>query len=711
MRIAVSVKMQSMDCASVYASDRDTLLRREDQRLITGRGQFVHHLKIEGMQHVAFVRAAHARARFVLPAHSGVNCLDARALGHAPMPAPNPMFPLAAAVNHFVLPQTETSAVGQPLALVIAASCGEARDQAEQIESGVEYTLPPSATPATPLFTTELKCPTALARDDDFISVHLTHTQPRVQAVAMEPRCAIAQWLDGTLTFWCGVQAVARARDQLAQMLCVPTPQVRVIAPDVGGAFGAKASLCPEEFALALAAKHQNACLKWQSTRSEEFLAGPHGRGATLRATLQCASDGALIALRAQVQFPLGAWLPFSTAVPLNNATRILPGPYRVKHVHIEGEATPAPHAATSIYRGAGRPEATLIMERLIDLAAQRLRIDPVALRKQALVSKDAMPYATPTGQTIDSGDFARVLDEACEAFDYDNARTAQTQRRANGERIGIGVALYVEPCGQGFESARVTLHADGRVEIASGASAQGQGHETTFAQIASEALFVPTPQIVVRFGDTNTAPDGIGALASRSIAIGGSAIRIACERARVLRESGAPFPIVVDERYTAPMEAWSCGCVIAQMQIDAETGAPAIERIVWSDDAGRIISPELAHGQLIGGLAQGLGQAMMESIAYDEAGQLLTASLADYAVPRATDMPPVSITTLESTTPANALGAKGVGEAGCIGVPAALLNAAADALHDNDTHDLSFPLTSERLWRAMQRAPQTEPQ
>ena len=282
-----------------------------------------------------------------------------------------------------------------------------------------------------------------------------------------------------------------------------------------------------------------------------------------------------------------------------------------------------------------------------------------------------------------------------------------KARRRAAGEWVGIGLAMYVEPCGQGWESARVSLLPDGRVQVASGSASQGQGHQTSYAAIAAEALGCDISLVSVTEGDTASCPAGIGALASRSMAIGGSAVLQAASTVARRRDAGELLPIVEDTVYTAAAEAWSYGCVIARMAIDPETGQPHIERLVWVDDAGRIISPQLAEGQLLGGLAQGLGQAMLERIVYDDQGQLLTGSLMDYAIPRADEMPLVELeslaTTTSTNTSANLLGAKGVGEAGCIGVPAALLNAAADALSPLGEKTLDFPLTAERLWRAMQ--------
>jgi carbon-monoxide dehydrogenase large subunit len=312
------------------------------------------------------------------------------------------------------------------------------------------------------------------------------------------------------------------------------------------------------------------------------------------------------------------------------------------------------------------------------------------------------MPYATPTGERFDSGDYLAALDRAAARFGYAAERQQQLQRRASGELVGIGIAMYVEPCGQGFESARVTLLADGSVRVASGSAAQGQGHETSFAEIAAEALGCDASKVMVVHGDTDSSPDGIGALASRSIAIGGSAILEAAREAARRRDAGVALPLTVESIYRAPGEAWSYGCVMVRLAIDGETGKPAIERLVWVDDAGRVISPQLAEGQLVGGLAQGIGQALMERIVYDEHGQLLTGSLMDYALPRAADMPVVELESLTIPATANILGAKGVGEAGTIGVPAALLNAAIDALAPLGVTDLDFPLTAERLWRTI---------
>ena len=536
------------------------------------------------------------------------------------------------------------------------------------------------------------------------MTVRMAQTQPRLVAMSLEPRGAAAQWHADTqsLTVHLPSQAPSRARLDIAKTLGMALDKVRVVSPDVGGAFGAKASVTPEDLVVAWAAKHLKASIKWVASRSDEFTSGMHGRGAQLSGALSLDAEGKFVALEAQVKFPLGAWLPYSAAMPMRNAVRILPGPYRVKNVDIQGQAFRSNAAAVNIYRGAGRPEAALLMERLVERAARAAKLDPVELRMRNLIAAQDMPYTTPTGETLDAGDYGSALRHACDQFGYITAREAQAKRRAAGEVLGLGLAFYVEPCGQGWESARVTLQSDGRVLVHSGSSGQGQGHETTFATIAAEALGCAQELVTVVQGDTASCPEGIGALASRSIAIGGSAIVQAAQQAKAKRDAGEALPLSAEVVYTAPAEAWSYGCVMAQMAIDKDTGKPSIERLVWADDAGRIISPQLAKGQLLGGMAQGLGQALLERIVYDSDGQLQTGSLMDYAVPRADDMPAVDLMGLHVPTKANLLGAKGVGEAGCIGVPAALLNAAADALSPWGEPELDFPLTSERLWRAM---------
>jgi carbon-monoxide dehydrogenase large subunit len=701
----------SADSLTLADQRPDGLARVEDRRLLTGRGLYVHDVALPGMLHAVFVRSSYARARLLsLDLQPARDCegvltvLDAAQLGALRMPPANPLLPLGDVPDFPLLARGRVDYLGQPIAVVVARSLQAAQRAAEQVL--VDYAAEPVQADGADgaLTVASVRHQTGVAEPAQAVhKVRLLHRQARVIAMSLEPRAAVAQWdaASGMLSAWLSTQTPSRARTDIARTLGLPPEQVRVIAPDVGGAFGAKASVSPEDLVIAFVARHLQASVKWTSPRSEEFTSATQGRGASLQGELWLDAQGRFVHLQANMNFPVGAWLAFSAVVPARNAARILPGPYLMSSIDIAAQAAMSNAAAVHIYRGAGRPEAALLMERLVEMAARQSGIDPVELRLRNLVS--TMPHTTPTGESLDAGDYRAALERACARFDYAHERREQARRRAAGEVLGIGLALYVEPCGQGWESARVSWLPNGRVEVASGSASQGQGHQTSYAAIAAEALGCDPAMVTVMEGDTATCPAGIGALASRSMAIGGSAVLQAATEVAHRRDAGEPLPIVVNTVYNAPAEAWSYGCVIVRMAIDPETGQPHIERLVWVDDAGRIISPQLAEGQLLGGLAQGLGQALLERIVYDDQGQLLTGSLMDYAIPRADEMPHIELESLAASTSANLLGAKGVGEAGCIGVPAALLNAAADALSPLGEKTLDFPLTAERLWRAMQ--------
>jgi len=668
---------------------------------------------------VVFVRSPQAHARLhrldttVAEGMPGVQAvLTAQTLGTHHLPDINPLLPLLQACPFPLLADDTVHYAGQPVAMVIADTLAQARAAAAQIELLLDPL--PVATdlhPDNPVVVRTQHQAGDMPSGEPQAQCQLQ--VPRLSPMPLEPRACSAQWNadQQTLTVWLGTQTPSRAQADVAKVVGLPLAQVHLISPDVGGAFGARASVSPEDLLVPLATYHlahhprtparAQVSLRWTSTRSEDFAAGMHGRGSRLQGQLWVAPDGRLQALSARLHFSLGAWLPFSAVVPLRNAARILPGPYDVRTIDVQGEGSRAHAAPINIYRGAGRPEATLLMETLIERAARRLKLDPIALRRRNLIASEAMPYTTASGEVLDSGDYAALLDRACERFDYAAERAARAQRRQAGEWVGIGTALYVEPCGQGWESARVTWHADGRVVVASGSPAQGQGHATTYAALAAEQLGCDAAQVEVVMGDSAQCPPGIGALASRSTAIAGSAIVQACQAVKALRAQGAPAPWVAEETFTS-QEAWSSGCVMVRLAIDAETGQPTLERMVWIDDAGHVLQPALVHGQLIGGAAQGIGQALLEQLVYDDQGQLLTGSLMDYAAPRADHMPEIDIASMHTPSPLNPLGVKGVGEAGCIGVPAAILNAAADALSPLGDIDLQFPLTSEQLWRAL---------
>jgi aerobic carbon-monoxide dehydrogenase large subunit len=706
-----------------------SLPRREDNALLRGAGRYVDDLAPPGCLHGVFVRSPYPRARLGAvdtaraAAMPGVRLVLAGAAieqsGALPV---NPIIDGIRAFTCPLLAVDRVNCVGAPIALVVAESAHAARDAAEEVTFECAalpaYVDAAAARAGAPLL---LGWPDNLAFEKrwshgDFEAgiahahrvVEVVVECPRVAPVALEPRGVLAHWSEGQLTVWIPTQSPHRARTQLAQLLGLDAEHVHTIAPDVGGAFGGKASLYPEDVAIAYAAIQLGVPVKWIATRNEEMISATHGRAGRIEASAGFARDGRLLGIRAELAFALGSWGTFSAAVPAVNAARILPGPYRADAVDIVTRGFVTNTAPVGIYRGAGRPESALVMERLMDAGAAALDLDPVTIRRRNLVKADAMPWRTPTGQTLDSGDYADLLDRALECADYAKLRNDQLRRRLAGELVGIGLNLYVEPCGAGWESARITRHPVGRFTVASGSSAQGQGHRTAYAQIAATALDVPIEGIEVVEGDSACAPAGIGALASRSMAIGGSAVHQAALAMRVelaSRDARPTDTIVTDAVYTAAGEAWSAGCCLAAVRVDRETGVLAVERAIWIDDAGVVINPLLAEGQMVGGFAQGLGQALMEHIHYDADGQILTGSLLDYALPRAADMPPITLESRPSVTNANALGAKGIGESGCIAAPAAILNAAIDALSPLGVAHLDLPLTSESLWRAITNA------
>jgi len=464
-------------------------------------------------------------------------------------------------------------------------------------------------------------------------------------------------------------------------------------------------------------------------------------------------ADGRITALRARITAPLGASLMNAAGGSPWNHARLLPGCYVVPACDITVTGALTTTAPVSAYRGAGRPEACFVIERLMDTAARALGLDPAEIRRRNFIAPDRFPFKTATGQVYDSGDYPLVLERALAAADYDGLRREQAARRARGEIVGIGLCSYVEPCALGWESGSVKVERSGKVTAITGSSAHGQGHETTFAQIVADHLGVTPDDVQVVHGDTRSGPEGFGTFGSRSIALGGSALqRVAVEvrekgrriAARLLEAAAADVVSVpggfhvagVPQRqvtwrevaatayagghalppgdtpgleasvYFQPdTEVWTFGAILCALRIERETGRIVIERLIWLDDAGTVINPLLAEGQLHGSLAQGLGQALQEAIVYDGDGQLVTGTLMEYAVPRADEVPDVLIEKTCTPSPRNPLGAKGVGEAGCIGAPPAVVNAAVDALSPYGVTHLDMPLTPARIWTALQES------
>ncbi|MGR3502379.1 xanthine dehydrogenase family protein molybdopterin-binding subunit [Pseudaestuariivita sp.] len=684
------------------------LSKREDPPLLRGEACFVADAPLREPLHLAFVRSE-AAGQFdtldladarevpgVVAVHDGTEVAGLGAL------SVNPILPVVTPLPYPILAQGEVMAAGQPIAAVLAETEAAAQDGVEAIWADIAAVEPAPVAVAEQGWTTG-DVDTAFREATHVVTVSVKH--PRLAPSPMEPR-GIAIKVEGdNATIWHSTQTPHRTRSELARILSVDPARLRVIARDVGGAFGMKASLYPEEVFAVWAALHHRRDVRWIATRSEDFLSATHGRGVHSEGALAVAEDGTFLALHAKVTAPIGPWLPNSGLIPAWNAARMLPCGYDIDTVQITTTAQQDGLGPTGIYRGAGRPEANVLMERLVDNAARATGLDPVTIRRKNLLSAGALPKHTPCGNTLDSGDYAALLDGLLGAAGYAALTARRDALRRDGQLAGLGLAFYLEPSGEGWESARVTLQADGTAHVASGSSSQGHGRQTSYARIAANALGLSESAVSVSLGDTETDPEGIGALASRATAIGGSAVLKACLDLLAKREDGAGYPIEAEVRYANDGQAWGYGAALALVKVDPETGMVAVQKVACLDDAGTLIVPELAHGQIVGGFAQGFGEALMEAVHHDADGELLTGSFMDYALPRATDVPPLDIHTAETPSPTNLLGAKGLGEAGTIAAPAVLLSAVLDALAPLGITDLDMPLTPCKVWSAMQDA------
>jgi carbon-monoxide dehydrogenase large subunit len=412
-----------------------------------------------------------------------------------------------------------------------------------------------------------------------------------------------------------------------------------------------------------------------------------------------------MLALRARYVADIGAYLYPSTVVPPITGGKLLTGCYAIPAVDVEALGVATTKVPTGPYRGAGRPEAAFVIERLVDLAATELGLDPVELRRRNLVPRDRFPYQTALGFTYDSGDYEGALDAVLELARVGKARAEQAVARAEGRLVGVGLALYVERVGPGWESAAVTVERDGRVICRVGSTPHGQGHETTFAQIAADELGVDPAVVEVRWGDSAEIPSGVGTFASRSITVGGSALLLALRDVRARLEAGAAAPVEADARFELPGPVFSSGAYAAVVEIDRDTGEVRLERIAAIDDCGRVVNPLLAEGQVVGATVQAIGECLYEETGWDEYGQPLAVNLYDYHLPTALALPPIVSELRQTPSPLNPLGAKGVGEGGSIGAPAAIANAVADALAPLGVRHLDPPFTPARVWEAMQAA------
>lgn len=695
--------------------------RREDQRLVTGRGQYVDDIDIGPFLHVTFARSTVATGQLNTFDVTDAAALDdiisivtgAEVAGLGNL-AVNPILTKMQIPEYPILAHEAVHAVGQPIAAILSRTAKAGLDAVDLIYANIDPTidaivsldqLSDTAQADIEQSWTSENIETVFEQATHIVSAEIEH--PRLAPSPMENRAISVQYHTDTdsVTVYLSSQTPHRARSELARILKIEAAKITVISPDVGGAFGMKASLYPEEVFTCWAAFQSKQSVKWISTRNEDLLTASHGRGLKTHGELAFDTNGQFLGLKAVVRAPLGHWLPNSAAIPAWNAVRMLPGPYNINTISLKTQGFCLNTGPVGIYRGAGRPEAITLMERLVDKAAHKLGLDPIDLRFRNLLKPEDLPRKNIAGAELDSGNYPELLRKLSEVANYLELKTKIEQSDNPDVLKGLGVSFYVEPCGQGWESASVTLHPNGTITASTGGSTQGHGRETAFAQILSDLFKIDFDDITILHGNTDICPEGIGALASRSTAIGGSALFKAGQEVWV-RANGNLNPetdITADVRYENDGEAWGYGAYLAEITIDAPTGQLTVDKITCLDDAGNLINPMMVEGQIMGGIAQGLGEALMEEIHFSEDGQLLTGSFMDYAMPRASDMPDLSITKIQTPSPNNLLGAKGVGEAGTIATPIAILNAAHHALRYFETPNLQMPLTSEKIWRALQ--------
>jgi aerobic carbon-monoxide dehydrogenase large subunit len=767
--------------------------RREDPRLIQGRGTYVDDLAVVGMRHMAFKRSdvAHGHIRSIdTSAAEGMEGVEAVFTGAqiaellAPMPIGTP-FPSpehrAVAVNTVRYP-------GEPVAVVVARDRYVARDAAdaivvqyEQLPAvvDVEQAMTGQPTVIHSAFPNNLAVPfvpsgtgvsesgtvddtainEAFAKAEVVISQRMVNQ--RLAPSAMEPRGVIAHYEHGkgTMTIWSSTQNPHILRTFIAALTGLGQDQVRAIAPEVGGGFGCKINIYGEEYVAAAISKHLEIPVKWTEDRSEAFVATIHGRDIIGYVDLAAKKDGTVLGLKLRLIADIGAYnMLLTAAIPtltmmMANATYDIPA-IRTTLTEVFTNKTP-----TDAYRGAGRPEATYFVERAMDMLARELKMDPAELRRKNFIKPDQFPFQTQVGAVYDSGDYEKALDRALKNSNWKQLLAERDDARKQGRLMGVGLSMYVEVCGLGpsaalptggWEHAQVTIERDGRITATTGASPHGQGNETTFAQMLADQFGVPYENITILHGDTGVVKQGIGTFGSRSQAVGGTAIHLAggkvkskmAKFAAALLEaheddlvfqnstisvkgspaSGKSFgevaafayrpvpmppgmnPGLSEEVFWEPTNnTYPFGCHIVVMEIDRETGEPALTRMIAVDDAGTLINPMIVDGQIHGGLAQGIGQAMIEEVVYGEDGQLLTGSFMDYAIPRASDLPRFELDVTVTPTPVNPLGAKGVGEAGTLGSTPAVVNAAVDALSEFGVTHIDMMLRPEKLWRIIQ--------
>ena len=772
--------------------------RVEDQRFLTGRSRYVDDIQLPHMLHGAVVMSPHPHARIKsinveeAMATPGVHLVltgaDVRKDGIGGIP---PLFmpedmggPKGYRTFRPILEPAKARYVGDRIAFVVADTPDIARIAAEKVE--VEYEPLPAVVNvaqaakegapkvwddnaagnlAFPLMMGNKDATdAAFAKARHTVSVKLYNN--RITAASMEPRAVIGDYnfAEDSYTLHTSSQNPHGARAILANaVLKIPEIKLRVIAPDVGGGFGMKGDIYPEDGMVLLASRKLHRPVKWVATRTEAMLTDNHGRDQLISAEMALDENGKILAVRAQALHSVGAYVTNAGVVPVLCALRNIPNVYVVPAMLVASKATFTHTTPLGPYRGAGRPEASYVIERLMDEAARKLNLDAVEIRRRNYIPPSAMPYNTtanwtvgaPVGWTYDSGDFARLTDRAVELADWNGFAGRKKASEAKGRVRGRSLIYYLEDSGVFNERMELRFDPGGMVTIVAGTHNHGQGHATTYAQCVSDWLGVPFENIRLVQGDTDAVAFGRGTYASRSAMLGGSALKGAAdailEKAKLmaahLLEAAAAdlefkegkFTVVGTDR-SLPMTdvakafyrpvgpttkfgtgldasgssavppTFPNGCHVCELEVDTETGEVFIDKYVVVDDIGRVINPMICHGQIEGALAQGIGQALMENIVFDaESGQMLSASFADYAMPRASDLPEhYELDFIDVPSKTNPLGVKGVGEAGCVGAPPAVMNAILDALRPKGVTHLDMPATPRRVWEALNSVPGT---
>jgi carbon-monoxide dehydrogenase large subunit len=751
--------------------------RVEDPPLITGKGCYTDDINLPGMLYLAFQRSPYPHAKII-----SIDTSKAKQMAGVELVvtgddlpeklnlAPSQVLPNMKIPAHPVLARGAVHCAGVPVAAVVARTRAQAQDAAHAVE--VDYQALPSVSnaedalkPGAPLAHQDLDsnvCYTliknggnvdkAFAAADHVFTMHIA--SPRQVALAMEPRGVVASPdpFGKNLNVWLSTQGPHRARAEIANTLGFPEHRIHLIAPDVGGGFGSKGPVYREDIVACHLALKLRKPIKWIASRSEDFITTIQGRDQAMTSELALRKDGKILGLKVKVIANLGGYLHSSTAGPPQRMLGMACGSYQIQDCRVEIVAVFTNTCPTGPYRGAGRPESVLNIERLLDKAADVLGMDRLEIRRKNFIQPGQFPYTTGTGVEYDSGDYEKPLSEALKIADFANLLRRRDERRKNGELVGVGFSTFVEPSGgAGFESGTVRLERTGEITVLTGSSSHGQGHETSWAQIAAELLKTSMDHVTILHGDTHVSQQGTGTFGSRSAVVGGGALATAAERVIakgkriaahlveaspediVQADGGFAVKGVPDKKvawrqiaaaaysgrlptgmevglqetcfFDPKREAWGFGTHIAVVSIDRDTGKFTIEKLIMVDDCGVVINPMIVEGQIHGGVAQGLGEATREQMLYGEDGQVQTGTFMNYAVMRAGDMPPMVLGETVTPNPFNPLGVKGVGECGTNGAPPAVANALMDALKPFGVDHVDMPYTAPKLWEVIRKA------